>query len=661
MTKKYLFRIWIIISIICVIFFSDWCFAAEVEGTSIFPITWLTSLIVNVLSWGRVLLAKLAWEFLTNQWVYGKLLWLDALFWKYRNVTKNIANFCLGFYFVFIIFKWLIDKWKSSIENIIKDKILWILLAWVWIQASWFFTSAMIDVSTITLVAAWSLPAQVIAENEKVHWSYQNSLSEYFDEWSQQIMYWKYIDLFSTDSPSGKYIQDTKFPLQTWLSKEQFFDLLLPSEDTVSGPLYYMWFAILNANKVPSIDQSNSEALKWSMLRLIIDWWTTVVYAIEMFVLCVLALIRIIYLWMFIVLSPLAIFLWCLKMSKEDKVMEWSFVKTMMEQINMKSFFINIFKPTIIVLWLGLATIFVALMKWVLIENGNKPVDLWWLVITTDEMPTTNDSDEQLYESTMDWGVLKFTIKYVWKWFLDFIMSIFTVVLVYLIINFAVKIWDWKDFVSNKLAWVQKSVEWVVTSLPVMPVAWYDKDGMPTTRYMNIGSAFWIGGNTWMLGKKIAQYQWWIDDIYGKQNEIIKSWFWNKTGYLTTSEKQAITRARTSTTGSSLEQLAAMKNQIPKVENWKWMKLNWLSDDSKFWIGEFGAWLEGATHLINDSSKNMYWKDMKEKYESLWDEKTMKGLFEGQENLIRTYVNYFNLDKRINNWEQLKEADISKK
>ena len=660
--------------------FSDWGFAEDQPER--WSIVWLIDIIINVLSWGWVLLAKLAWEFLTNKWVYGELLWLDALFWQYRNVVKNIANFCLWFYFVYIIFRWLIDQWKKSVVNIIKNKILWILLAWVWIQASWFFTSAMIDVSTITLVAAWSLPAQIIADNEKVHWSYKNSLAEYFDEWSQGVMYWKYIELFSTNSPSGKFIQTTEIPLQQPVSEEAFFDSLLPSSDSVSGPLYYMWFAILNANEINSIDSSSPGALEWSLLNLIIMWWTTIIYALEMFVLCVLALMRIIYLWMFIVLSPLAIFLWCLQMSKDDKVMKRSFVETLMKQINLQSFFMNIFKPTIIVLWLGIATIFASLMKWVLIENGNKPVDLWWLVITTAKMNTENGSEDKIYESTMDWGVLKFTIKYVWKSLLDFIMSIITVVLVYLIINFAVKMWEGKDFVSEKLKWVQKSVGWLVASLPVMPVTGYDEYWRKTTRYMSMGKVFWVNedmksdGSGWLLGAKIAQYQWWIDDEYQSQSKIISSWFQDNSNIIDfkTADQQEVIDAGETVPGwwlailqAQLEKIRELSKRKPedgwlKEGQWYWMTLNPDSNIS-FWRTQFEKWLTDVNRdLIAGENANV-WKNMVYWWKNNENDRTLEKMFrrDSTGQYVRAYVKFFGLDSSITNWEQLKIADISEK
>ena len=667
--------------------FSDWWFAAD--EPEMWSIAWLESFVINVLSRGWVLLAKLAWEFLTNKWVYGELLWLDSLFRQYRNITKNIANFCLWFYFIYIIFRWLIDQWKESIANVIKNKILWILIAWVWIQISWFFTAAMVDVSTITLVAAWSLPAQVISSNEKVKWSYENSLADFFDAESQSIMYGRYMSLFNTDSKSGKFIKVSHFPLQQPVDQKAFFDSLVPSSDTVSWPLYSMWFAILDANKVTSIDSSKEDgsSLKWSMLNLIIMWWTTIVYALELFVLCVLAMMRIIYLWMFIVLSPFAIFLWCLQMAKDDKVLEWSFVKTLMKQIKLKSFFINIFKPTIIVIWIGLATIFAFLMKWVVIESADRPIDLWWIVINTKPMETNNNSEDEFFSSTMNGGIIKFTIWYVWKWLLDLIISIITVILVYVVINFAMKMWDGKDFVSEKLKKVQETAWWLVTSLPVMPVAGYDKEGIATTRYMSLGQVFWVDEDMksnrsgWLLGAKIRKYQDKVNDEYSRQNQIINSWFaanQNIVEFKSADQQKVISAWRAVAAQwwlkilqAQLDEIKALGERKPeegwlKKGYWYWMTLN---PDSTitFWRTQFENWLstvkESDIGDVGDKNTEI-WKRMVKWWKDNEKERTLEKMFKengNERDNVKAYAEFFGLDDGVDTWKELIEHDISRK
>ena len=190
MTKKILIKIWIIIAVIWVTSFSDWSFAAGNE--TIENLNYYLYVGISFLSWAWVLLAKVAWTFLTNNWIYWEYLWLDVLLWKYRNIVRNIANFGLWFYFVYVIWKWLIDQfyqWKDSITKDLKNILLWLLVAWVWIQSSWVLTAAVVDVSTITLAAVGSFPSQVISENVYIEWSLEKSLTTYF--WAE----WGVVDV----------------------------------------------------------------------------------------------------------------------------------------------------------------------------------------------------------------------------------------------------------------------------------------------------------------------------------------------------------------------------------------------------------------------------------------------------------------------------------
>ena len=163
MAKKALIRIGIVIVVTCVMCFSDWSFAAEWDNFNIMGFT-LNS-IVAILSWIWIFFAKLAGTFLTNKWIYGEILWIDALLWKYWNVMKNIANFWLWFYFVYVIFKWLINQWKEDITQKLKDILVWLLIAWVWIQASWFLLAVLIDVSNILTYSVWWLPIHILGKD----------------------------------------------------------------------------------------------------------------------------------------------------------------------------------------------------------------------------------------------------------------------------------------------------------------------------------------------------------------------------------------------------------------------------------------------------------------------------------------------------------------
>jgi len=653
MKNKTLIKIWIVIIISCVVCFSDWSFAVDDKVGEV--VADMIDIIVNVLSWIWILFAKIAWNLFTNKWVYGEVIWLDVLLWKYWNIVKNIANFCLWFYFVYVIFKWLIGK-TDAIKTI-RDKLLRILIAWVWIQVSWFLTAVVVDVSTITMVAVWSFPAQVVAWNEKVYNGINDSVYAFFWENSSSATTWFVYDLFPTYSES--YLEKVVVDLSNDgepLTKEKFFDLLLPNADSVSWPLYYIWFSILKTNEVSGIKTFKN--IKSSILNLIIQWWTTIIYSIEMGVLCVLAVMRIVYLWMFIVLSPLIIFLWCVKKDVENI---W-FVKSIMEQMNIKSFLLNVFKPTIIVLWIWLAMIFASLMNSVINKNGktSDKVDLWWVVVESKEESDIGGFGKK-YSTTMDVGMVNFTISNAAKWILDFIMSILTVVLVYIIISETVKMWNWKDFISKKLEGLQKTVWETVTSVPVMPVAWYNEQWKPETHYLSASRVF--NGNGWLIWEKIKRYQQKVDKMYWDQDRTINSWFWNNWWYLSDDEIKKIQMAGASEL-SWMKVLEAKKEAIVKSEEWKWMKLNSsTASNGGFWKNQFTDWLNERMSRSDYDDAPEGWKNMINDWKNLPSEdRTLKALFDiSGHNHARTYANFFGYTWNYSNFDSIENLDISKK
>ena len=101
----------------------------------------------------------LAGKLVDNSLVYWEVLWFDAVLWQLWNIVKNLANFTLWFFFLYKIFKYLIS-WKESVKEIF----LRALIAWIWIQASWFIIATLIDASTILTYWVWWLPISVLKE-----------------------------------------------------------------------------------------------------------------------------------------------------------------------------------------------------------------------------------------------------------------------------------------------------------------------------------------------------------------------------------------------------------------------------------------------------------------------------------------------------------------
>ena len=670
MKRNLCLKIWILVVVVLFASFSDWTLA---EGKDAFEIMWWSlNFIISILSWIRIFFAKLAWTFLTNKWVYGEVFWLDVLFRKFRNIMKNIANFWLWFYFIYVIWKWFFSQWKWDITKNLKNVILWLLVWWIWIQSSWFLTATVIDLSTITLAAAWAFPSQIISDNAQIEWAMKDSLSEYLDPKRESVNKGERISLFSTNEKAWSFLKESSFELVEPKTFTWFVEALLPTPEDVSWPLYYMWLSILKTNVLASMDSSSEKGLKSTILNLIMQWWTTVVFSIEMFVLCVLALIRIVYLWMFIILSPLTVLLWCIQKSWE-KISGWdkSFIASFMDQINLKTFLINVFKPTIIVLWIWITVIFLSLMNKVVIGVGKNEnnFNYQWTTFYSKEDSKSNLSGkwDQTYTTEIDNWLLNFTLTNVWKTLLEIILSIITVIVIYLIIKFVITLWWWKDFVSSKVWKIQKWIWDLLWSVPVVPVAGYDKIWKPVTHYISAKRTFGLDNNDSLLESTIGKYQWKVDEYSDEQSSIVSSRFNNKTGYLTFKEKSDIEAIGNNASLKWIDVLNKIRDVINRIktEEWKWMTLS--RDTAKndgFWIDQFGNRLTAMeSEKVTGTSYDAVWNKMISDWKSsqITDiEKKLEYIFKDHTDRIKAYADFFGL-WNITTWEELKKADIAKK
>ena len=666
MVKKRLVKVCILLAVVWLLSFSDRSFAGElieVEG-AFWSVEWTFNFVVSILSWIWVLFAKIAWELLTNKWVYGGVIWLDTVLWQYWNVMKNIANFGLWFYFVYLIWKWLINK--DDILQKIKDNLLWILLAGVWVQASWFLTAAVVDFSTITLVAAGSFPSYVISQNSelKIHIvdSVTTTIMGYKKNANDQTIIdkAKNLELFPKNSWANKFITESVVPLENGKNIKQLLDDITPSADNVSWPLYYMWYAILSTSKVPAVNTTDETWIKQAIINLIIQWWTTAVYSIEMLVFCVLAFMRIVYLWMFIVLSPIAILVACIKQINKNHWNDSWILWSLLDQISLKSFFINVFKPTVIVLGFSVAMLFSVMMSNVINKSWGTEIDrdIWWVKFSTKK------SSWDDYITSIETKMGKFTLSHVWKWILDLFLSVITVVLVYMVIDLSIKMWKWKDFVSKKITKLQENIWKTIKQTPFIPVPNLSGEWVSTI------SAWWFASlpETYVKSQTSA-----IDKKVSDQvGEVLTMWWAgdNKKS-LTPGQETELKNKGMDGNYKGLGILREKQKYISTIttSNWRNLRL-WPSWDST-WISVFTERLKNTEeNTISDTELNWaVWKQMVKWWKANKDDSKYKGkerqlledMFKTVPGAVEAYAKLFKLEGTITDWATLSGKDISKK
>ena len=194
-----------------------------------------------------------------------------------------------------------------------KGIVVKILVAGIAIQSSRFLTAATIDISTIATAAVGAMPSQIIGSNGDIYLKFkQSTFFKELETSNEMITSKREITLFpEPDKASDEYIYVRKKTIATTgIPEKNLIDSLLPNQNHLAGPLIFIGMGILELNQDITIDINHPIA---SLLKLIFSGIEIVVYSIAMIFLCIVAFMRVIYLWLFIILSPLLALLSCLK------------------------------------------------------------------------------------------------------------------------------------------------------------------------------------------------------------------------------------------------------------------------------------------------------------------------------------------------------------
>lgn len=320
-------------------------------------------------SWIWIVLANLVGRLMTNAFVYGEFIGLDGFLWKIWQISRNIANFAIWFYFLYTILKFLLfpsEKDKNP-KEIIKNS----LIAGVLIQASWFIVMVIVDISSILFATASSLPSQVVANNSYLQKSLEASLEGKRNSDNQMrnndpLHYrWKgkivkmYVGIDEVlklpKSPMTKQLSDglaieiiDKDNASLEQQQEEKFDMILPKHDSLSGPLMFLWLSIFRSTDfvvkgehrgINCVDTTLKEVIIY-----VLHWGMIVLYTLALFVLLIVLIGRVAYLWIFIALSPIVFLLKYLKVIKTGNEVFWDLEKMIK----------LIFQPVLFALFMGI-------------------------------------------------------------------------------------------------------------------------------------------------------------------------------------------------------------------------------------------------------------------------------------------------------------------
>jgi hypothetical protein len=176
---------------------------------------------------------------------------MDIYLWKIWNIMKNFANFALLGIVLFNIVKNLTGKDKMNIKDIITKT----LVAGILIQASRFMVGALVDISTIAVSAVGAFPSTFLHNNTDL----QNYIKNQIEATPTKYM----LDL----NGKGNWTATNTSP-----ASSENWDEILPTYDSVSGPLIYLGFSVFKFQNYMNVGESaGAEQLTISFsLRLVV-------------------------------------------------------------------------------------------------------------------------------------------------------------------------------------------------------------------------------------------------------------------------------------------------------------------------------------------------------------------------------------------------------
>lgn len=319
--------------------------------------------ILKVLSWIWIVPASVAGKLMTNDIIYGEFFGFTLYLWKIWKYMRTFAYFALGIIFIGSILRaFLIPNSDSSNLGKITMRTV---LAWVLIQMSWWIFAVLIDFSTIAILTVSALPMQIMQEQ-------RNGMRYTIN--TQKVRVVEGLDL-------KNYVNAEVDDNQQALELED----IMPKADTVAWPLVFFGAGVLNLMDTKYVWAPDT-VKEWGQLATgeLIKILIIFMLVIPFIVLMVVNAIRVFWIWVWIMISPLLIL---------DLVFDGPLWKDK-EQLKIWPILWLIFQPAAVI-WL--------LSVWMILIIGILDILQWWEEFSEDRLETLQ-IEVQWPNSAKIWG-----------------------------------------------------------------------------------------------------------------------------------------------------------------------------------------------------------------------------------------------------------------
>lgn len=407
----------------------------------------LLNMLLNIFSWLWMLLATIAGKFMTNAFIYNSTYFSEATLFKMRQWVRTFVNFFIWFLFIFLIFK---SFWSWDSTTGLKKQLPMLLLTAILTQMTWFLMWALIDVSNIATVAVWSLPSQVIEDNQK----YQDFIQDETVKMPKTVQ----IDL-SNNVSQEKIVQSS---WDSNVSISDVMDNITQDFNDLTGPLMFLGYSILEINKITIDPWTWKDEVKSVIISFLFGFLISLMFIVPLLMLAIVNIIRVWYIWMWIVFSPVVVLLSLL--GKEL----WWWWKSLDKLFNVKTVLWLIFVPVTVVAALSLCLILAISIKAGLTEWSNDDkFDMWGGVVIEDNYKDAGGSGfSKITTPTWEMTMIGSILETWWKWIWYIIISLFTCFLLWTVVKVSFMTSDIAQKITDPIF---KSMENIWTSSEIVP------------------------------------------------------------------------------------------------------------------------------------------------------------------------------------------------
>ncbi len=266
----------------------------KAKQTASSAITWIWTTLAVFLS----LLTYLSTVFLSPEWINGSLFWLNSYFKSIWILVSNVVYLIFAFILIWIAFMNIIWKWqeKYALKQALPKFIVGILI----VPFSWFLIQFILSISAVLTISALNLPFETFS-------TFKTSLS------TVEIPKDCTLNLKSTWKSENTTNTSAKEPDKWFFNCEWDkvkLDVVLnswKSSDSIFGILATYTYWVLWLENLSKLNYTDLSAIKtmWDLVvKLLFDVLFVIVYSVLMVALWLVLMVRWIYIWIYIMISP---------------------------------------------------------------------------------------------------------------------------------------------------------------------------------------------------------------------------------------------------------------------------------------------------------------------------------------------------------------------